>query len=94
MDDRISYREKKELPDEVTDNLIVLGTEKGIEFNAEQWERSQKLIRAMLTGLIARDLYENASYYRHLTPLLKDYGAALDLIRDKRRYKALLEGEN
>ena len=78
----------------MTDNLIALGTEKGIEFNAEQWERSQKLIRAMLTGLIARDLYENASYYRHLTPLLKDYGAALDLIRDKRRYKALLEGEN
>lgn len=92
--DEEAFVSKFVLPDEVTDNLIALGTEKGIEFNAEQWERSQKLIRAMLTGLIARDLYENASYYRHLTPLLKDYGAALDLIRDKRRYKALLEGEN
>lgn len=81
-----------ELPQAVTDSLFSMGRQKGVEFNQEQWDRSKPLVVAMMKGLTARDLYENASYTRHISPLLKDYNAALDVIADKPRYNALLRG--
>lgn len=81
------------LPDALTDSLISLGKQRGIEFNEEQWNRSRPLVEGMMTGLIARDLYENASYTKHIAPLVKEYNTALELIADKRRYEAILKGE-
>ncbi len=81
------------LPEAVCDSLISLGKAKGIEYNDEQWQRSSKVIRAMLTGLIAIDLYEKASYSRHLTHLNNDYQTALELISTPARYDAILRGE-
>lgn len=78
------------LPNEVVQAVIDAGAKDGVEFNAEQWERSQPLVRAILTGLIARDLYEKASYYRYLAPLSPEYVAALELINDPERYARLL----
>lgn len=81
------------LPAALTDSLISLGKQRGIEFNEEQWNRSRPLVEGMMTGLIARDLYENASYTKHIAPLVKEYNTALELIADKRRYEAILKGE-
>ncbi len=80
------------MPQELDDKLIAAGTEAKIEFKPEQWERSKPLVEAIMTGLLARDLYEDGSYYRPLSKINKDFGAALDLINDKERYDALLKG--
>lgn len=48
--------------------LIDAATREGLEFNEEQWQRSAVIIRAMLKGLMARDLYDNGSYVRSTNP--------------------------
>ncbi len=82
------------LPQELVDDLIKRGNEGGVEYNEEMWLRSKPLIEAILKGLVARDLYENASYFKHLTPISKEYNAAMELISDPVRYQRLLKGEN
>lgn len=73
--------------------LIDAASAKEIEFNSEQWDRSRPLVNAILKGLVARDLYENGSYYRSVAPLNRDYRAAIDLINNRSRYNSLLQGD-
>lgn len=80
------------IPDELLEKLIANGNEKEVPYNAEQYEISKPMIKAIMTGLVARDLYEDGSYYKALAPLSKDFNAALDLINDPERYNALLKG--
>ena len=78
------------MPEALTDDLIKRATEAGIEFNKEQWERSGPFVKAIMKGLLSRDLYEDGSYYRAVAPLSPDYRAALELINDPARYDRLL----
>lgn len=78
------------IPEELEQTIISRATDEGIEFNEEQWNRSKPLLDAIFKGLIARDLYENGSYYRAIAPLNKDFQAALQLINDPVRYSGLL----
>lgn len=88
--DEEAFQENFVLPDELIENMKEAGAKEGIEFNDEAWERSGPYIRAIMTGLVARDLYENASYYRYIAPLSPDYVEALRLINDPERYHRLL----
>ncbi len=81
------------VPQSLLDNLIANGTEKGIEYNEEQFNTSRPMIEAIMAGLVARDLYEDGSYYKAISPLSKDFKAALDLINDPERYDRLLKGQ-
>lgn len=94
-----AYRDNKAfqsgftVPQELTDALIARATDTEVEFNEEQWERSRPLIEAVIKGLLARDLYEDGSYFQALAPLNKDYREALSLINDAERYQRLLQGQ-
>lgn len=81
------------LPEAVSQALIDAGTDAGVEYNAEQYATSRPLIDAIMTGLIGRDLYSDGSYYYPLSRINKDFGEALSLINDPKRYEALLRGE-
>lgn len=81
------------VPQELIDKLIANATEAKIEYNEEQWNRSKPLVEAILKGLIARDLFEDGSYYRPLSKLNPDFRQALDLINDPERYGRVLRGE-
>ena len=83
------------VPEDFMSSLIAKATDAGIEYNEEQYQRSLPLMTAIIKGLIARDLYENASYFRHIAPLNKDYLEALRVIHDPSRYnRILLTGED
>lgn len=80
------------VPESLLERLIEDGKAKEIEFKPEQYDISKPMIQAIMTGLIARDLYEDGSYYRAISHLSKDFKAALDLINDPERYATLLRG--
>jgi hypothetical protein len=48
------------------------------------------MIKAIIKGIMTRDLYDDGAYYRSVNPLLPEYKAALDLINDTKRYNKLL----
>ena len=81
------------VPQELIDKLIEAGKADKVEFNEEQWERSKPLVLAIIKGLLCRDLYEDGSYFRSMTPINKDYQSALQLINDSERYQNLLTGK-
>jgi len=81
------------VPQELIDRLVATGKEDDIEFNEEQWERSKPLVLAIIKGLLCRDLYEDGSYFRSMTPINKDFQAALELINDPERYHNILTGK-
>ncbi|MDE6206216.1 MAG: S41 family peptidase [Muribaculaceae bacterium] len=90
-----SYVAHFTVPEDFMSSLIAKATDAGIEYNEEQYQRSLPLMTAIIKGLIARDLYENASYFRHIAPLNKDYLEALRVIHDPSRYnRILLTGED
>ncbi len=72
--------------------LIAAAAKEGLEFNEEQWQRSAVIIRAMLKGLMARDLYDNGSYVRSTNPHNPVFTEAVRLISDPERYRSLLQG--
>ena len=80
--------------DDVIDGLKAAGEEQGVHFDEAHWKRSRELIVAVLKGLMLRDLYEDGIYVRATNPLSADFRAALDLIRDPRRYRELLKGHD
>ncbi len=88
--DNNAFMTRFEMPPALTDDLIKRATEAGIEFNEEQWQRSGQFVKAIMKGLLSRDLYEDGSYYRAIAPLSPDYQEALKLINDSERYNRLL----
>ncbi len=77
--------------DEMMQGLIARGEKEGVKFNAEQYDTSREYMRTIMKGLVARDLYEDASYYRVVNPLNPTYNEALRLINDSDEYERLLK---
>ena len=71
--------------------LIEAAAEDGLKFNDEEWQRSGIFVRAILKGLMARDLYDKGSYVRSTNMLNPIFVNALELITDPDRYEALIK---
>lgn len=87
------FQQKFTIPQTLIDQLLKAAGDAGIEFKEEQWERSRPLVEAVIKGLVARDLFEDGSYYQAVAPLIPDYVRALELINDQSRYNSLLQGK-
>jgi hypothetical protein len=70
--------------------LFERGEHDGVTLNVDQWTTSAPMVKAVIKGIITRDLYEDGAYYRPVNPLLPEYQAALKLINDPKRYNKLL----
>lgn len=46
------------------DSLIAAGTKEGVEYDEEQFLLSRELISMILKGLIGRDVFDNATYFK------------------------------
>lgn len=72
-------------------SLVELGATDGVEFNQEQYDESVSLMTIILKGLVGRDLFDVATYYKIVYPVLNDeYIEALRLVNDPVRYDSLL----
>jgi carboxyl-terminal processing protease len=92
--DEDAFADHFEVTDAITNALIERGKTEGVEYNEEQWLRSQPIIKCIIKGILSRDLYDDGSYYRHVNPLMPDYQAALRLINSPDEYNRLLSGKN
>lgn len=76
---------------EMIDDLVKLAKSRGIEPDPNGLETSRPFITSIISGIIGRDLFDNATYYKVVYPKLNnEYKAALELINDPARYKKLL----
>ena len=74
------------------DSFIAEAKEAGVEPNDEQLAQSRQAIELVLKGLIGRDLFETATYYRVTNPLNPVYKEAVSIINDPAAYNSLLQG--
>ncbi len=84
------FQEKFHVDKAMEERLFEAADTAGLKFNEEEWQRSGVYVRAILKGLMARDLYEQGSYVRSTNPLNPVFVNALELIIDPERYNALL----
>ncbi|MDE6010314.1 MAG: S41 family peptidase [Muribaculaceae bacterium] len=59
-----AYLKHFEVTDEMVDELRAMADKEGVEFDAEQYDRSLPLFKVVLKSLIGRDLYDNATYFK------------------------------
>ncbi|MCM1224132.1 MAG: S41 family peptidase [Lachnospiraceae bacterium] len=78
------FFEKFEISDELLNGLKAKADTDGIEWNEEQFAKSEPMIEAILKGYIANDLYEEASYLQGINPLNPVFTEGLRIIKEKK----------
>lgn len=77
--------------EEMMHQFIAMGEKDSVKFDEEKYRTSERLLKLMIKGLIARDVYSDPSAYtivvNHRNP---DLDAALCVINDDKRYNELL----
>lgn len=84
------FAERFEVTPEIMNGLIEQGKKTDVEYNEEQYKQSENYMRTVLKALIARDIYENGSYYRIANDLNPIYHEGLKVINSPDEYKKLL----
>lgn len=70
--------------------LVDYASKEGVEFKQEGYDQSLPTIKAMLKGLIGRDLFTQSTYYRVVNSLSDVYNEALRIILDQKEYNDLI----
>ena len=81
--------------DEMMRDLISMGENDSIKYDEEKYRTSEKLLKDIIKGLIARDIYGDQGAYsiviNHRNP---DVNAAYEVLNDRERYERLLREGN
>lgn len=88
----LTYLSRFEVTPQMMQRLIDTATREGVKYVEDQYNVSEAYIRTLVKALIARDLYENGSYFRVANELDPVFREALRLIQDKDEYDNLLSG--
>lgn len=78
--DADKFVEHFEVSPEMIEQLLQLADKEGIERNAEEAKTSEPLFKVILKGLIGRDIYDNATYFKVYNRHDPIYKEALRLI--------------
>lgn len=79
----IAFMRGFDVTDAMLHDFTALGEKEGVAFNQEQYDISRNAIRTILKALIARDIYEESSYYRIANELNPVYRESLRLINSQ-----------
>ncbi len=81
-----------EITPDIMQGLITAATNDSIAYNEEQFHKSETYMRTQLKALLARDIYENGSYFKIYNEAINPtYKEALRLINNKEEYNKLLK---
>ncbi len=70
--------------------LIEKADKDGTKYDESQFRQSESYLRTVLKALLARDLYDDGSYYKIANSLNPSYTEGLKLINDSKEYNKLL----
>lgn len=85
------FMEKFEVSDVMMQEIVKMGEADSVKFNQEQFDRSRNMMETIVKGIIARDLFETATYFKVVNPVLNPiYRRGLELINDEGLYDRLL----
>ncbi len=66
------------------DALVAEGEAQGVAMNREQYERSLPMIKAVIRGLLARDLFADGIYIRATNPLNPVFQQAMKILEKEK----------
>lgn len=76
--------------DEIKDKVTKSDTDERIEFSENEYIRSLSIIKVQIKALIARDLYDNTSYFKVINGINEVYLNACKIIKNDKQYDELL----
>lgn len=85
-----SFIELFEVSDDMMKEFIAIGEREKVAFVEEDYAQSAPQMRAIIKGLIARDLYDMEGYYRVVNATNPVYVEALRLASDPEAYSVIL----
>ena len=81
--------------DEMMKDFIAMGENDSVKFDEEKYRTSELLLKDIIKGLIARDVYGDQSAYNVIiNHRNRDLQAAIDVLNDRERYDRLLREGN
>ncbi len=81
--------------DEMMRDFIAMGEKDSVKYDEEKYRTSEKLLKDIIKGLIARDIYGDQSAYSIIiNHRNRDLKAACDILNDRERYNRMLREGN
>ena len=81
--------------DEMMRDFIAMGEKDSVKYDEEKYRTSEQLIKDIIKGLIARDVYSDQSAYNVIiNHRNRDLQAAIAVLNDRDRYNSLLREGN
>ncbi|MDR1408217.1 MAG: S41 family peptidase [Tannerella sp.] len=84
------FKKNFEVTGETMQDLQDLATKEKIEFDGEQYAKSEALMKLQIKALIARDLFDMSEYYQIINDENKSLQEALRIINDPAAYNRIL----
>ena len=86
-----NFYEQFEVTDEMISDFRSLAAEEGVEWNDEQFQRSEPMIKLQLKALIARNEWSQSEYYRVVMNEDKVIKKAVEILNDSNQYRKILK---
>lgn len=86
------FKNKFTIPADLVEKLKDSAKSEDIEWNEEDFEKSEKIIFTQMKALLARDLYESSAFYRIINDVDDIFSKGLEVINDDKLYNKLLNG--
>ena len=79
------------ITDEMMDDFKAMAEKNGVEWNDEQYLRSEKMIKLQMKALIARNEWDMAKYYKIVSREDRVINKALEILGDTNYYRGILK---
>ena len=88
-----NFNKKFEVGQDLVEGLKKAAEEAKVEWNDEQFKRSEKFILLQMKALIARNVWETQQYYEVMSSIDPGIKKAMEILSNEKEYKRILKGK-
>ena len=88
-----NFNKKFEVGQDLVEGLKKAAEEAKVEWNDEQFKRSEKFILLQMKALIARNVWETQQYYEVMSSIDPGIRKAMEILGNEKEYKRILKGK-